>query len=114
MIMKREHLLNCHIAGFTYYSGLEMIEQLKVGTKLELKRDKKNRYDPQAIKIKCNGAKIGFIPRVSNDMIYKLLKIGFKGLECVVTRVNTDTHTENMLHVAVFLVAAKKVKTEEV
>ena len=108
MKTKKEYLLGCPIAGFTYYQGVSMLTDMPLGTELQLKRDKNNKYDPQAIMIKCKGEKIGYIPRNQNSLIYKLLKVGYKGLSCIVQRIKTDSHTEDMVHVAVFLTGEKK------
>ena len=32
--MKKVHLMNFHIAGFSYWDGCEAFENLKIGTKL--------------------------------------------------------------------------------
>ena len=112
MKTKQEYLLGCAIAGFTYYRGVTMLGDLKPGTTLKLKRDKNNKYDPQAVMIKCNGEKIGYIPKRDNAIIYKLLKVGYKGLTCIMQRVKPDAHTEEMVQVAVFLTGGPLARKE--
>jgi hypothetical protein len=102
MKTKREHYRSFYIAGFTYYDGPFLFENLKVGTQLNLKRDKKNLYDPQAIKILHENVKIGYVPRAVNSTLYKLLKVGFKGLDCVVQQINPLNPMEKQIIVAVY------------
>lgn len=104
MKTKREHYRSFNIAGFTYYDGPFFFEDLKIGTKLILKRDKKNKYDPQAIQIMYQDVKIGYVPRVNNSTLYKLMKIGFRGLECVITRRDPNASSENQITVAVYFI----------
>jgi hypothetical protein len=49
--MKRKHLLNCEIAGFTHYEGPVVSNQLQTGTALWLIFEPENRYDPNAIAV---------------------------------------------------------------
>jgi len=34
MYERSKHLLDCNIAGFTYYDGLDVISELQLGTKV--------------------------------------------------------------------------------
>ena len=43
---KKVHLMNFHIAGFSYWDGCEAFENLKIGTKLQLEREEDNKFDP--------------------------------------------------------------------
>lgn len=113
MKRKKEHYRSFQIAGFTYYDGPFFFEDLKIGTPLTLKRDKKNKYDPQAIQIMYQDVKIGYVPRVHNNTLYKLLKIGFKDILCVITRKDPHTTTENQITVAVYFVKEKTSKKEK-
>ena len=44
--MNDKYYSNFHIAGFTYYNGVDVFDKLKIGVKLRLKAEPKNRYDP--------------------------------------------------------------------
>lgn len=111
MKTKREHYRSFCIAGFTYYDGPFFFEELKVGTRLTLKRDKKNGYDPQAIKILYGDVKIGYVPRTDNSTLYKLLKVGFKNIECVIQQVSPQHHMEKQITAAVYFVKEKVEET---
>ena len=51
---ERMHFANFYVAGFNYYDGCMVIEELKVGSKLELVRDEYNKVDVNAVAIYCN------------------------------------------------------------
>lgn len=104
MKTNREHYRSFNVAGFTYYEGPFLFNDLVVGTKLKLKRDKNNKYDPEAIKILYQNVKIGYVPRNCNSTLNKLLKIGFKGIECIITRIDPIANTENQITVATYFI----------
>ena len=99
----KEHLAHFDIAGFTYYDAAEAFENLKIGTKLQLKIDEENKFDARAIAIYFNDFKLGFVPRSENRIVYKLLKIGFEGLETRIQRIDATAHPENQVSVIVHL-----------
>lgn len=101
----KEHLCHFDIAGFTYYDGPEAFEKLKIGTRLHLKIEKENKFDARAVALYFDNFKLGFVPRSENRIIYKLLTIGFTGLECKIQRVTPSEHPENQIGVIIHLIA---------
>ena len=77
----KEHLSHFHVAGFTFYDGVDVFNKLKVGKKVKFKLEEDNKWDPRAVAIYFKGAKIGFIPRTENRIFYKLLKVGITQFE---------------------------------
>ena len=77
MYERSRNLFDCHIAGFTYYDGLEVIGALKVGKKVHLRVEPENPYDPKAVAIFLNHVKLGYIPQDSNDVISDMLYFGY-------------------------------------
>ncbi|MBK7446976.1 MAG: HIRAN domain-containing protein [Ignavibacteria bacterium] len=60
---KRIYLGDFFIAGFKYYEGEEVINELTEGEELKFKRQKENEYDEKAIEIySSSGKKLGYIP----------------------------------------------------
>ena len=53
-LQERMYFANFFIAGFNYYEGCMVWEELKVGAKLELVRDECNKVDVNAVAIYCN------------------------------------------------------------
>ncbi|MFI3297682.1 MAG: HIRAN domain-containing protein [bacterium] len=74
---KRRHFQNFDIAGFSYWDGAIVFNELKIGTELELELELDNRYDPRAVAVYFGEAKLGFVPRTCNDAISKLCEAGY-------------------------------------
>ena len=100
--MKNQFYASFHIAGFTYWNGLEVFDKLKIGTKLQLEAEPANGYDPNAVKILYEGILLGYIPRGSNEEISKFLQLGYIDLfEVRINRIMPDTHPEKQISVTV-------------
>ena len=100
--MENQFYASFHIAGFTYWNGLEVFDKLKIGTKLHLEAEPTNRYDPNAVKILYEETLLGYIPRGSNEEISKFLQLGYTGLfEMRINRITPDTHPEKQISVTV-------------
>ncbi len=103
---KRRHFKTFHVAGFTYWDGCIVFNDLKIGTVLTLKREEDNKFDPYAVAIYFNEHKLGFVPRDSNKEIDKFLEQGYDDIfEVRINRLAPDEHPENQVHVIVFLKA---------
>ena len=76
MYEKSRHLMSCHIAGFTYYDGLDVIDELVLGTPLTLTAEPENPYDPNAIVVHYKDIKIGYVPREKTSILGDLLYFG--------------------------------------
>lgn len=98
----KHHFKSFYVAGFSYYSGAELFNQLTIGSKLKIKLDRNNKYDPNAVTIKFKGKKIGYIPKSDNQEIAKLLKAGHKIFDAVIQQVSPEEHPENQVRVGVF------------
>ena len=103
--MKREHLANFNIAGFTHYEGVLCFQELKIGTALKLVLEEDNKYDARAVIIYFEGYKLGYVPRNENRIFHKLLKIGFTNFDIRVQRIDPTAHPENQIQVVVHLTA---------
>ena len=100
--MNDRHFANFHIAGFAYYDGIDVFENLRIGTQLILKSEPENRYDPEAVAIYYQGIKLGFVPRDENKMIRKFLNLGYYDLfEVKISQVSPDAHPEKQVRVVV-------------
>lgn len=103
--MKTEHLANFTIAGFTYYEGALAFKKLKIGKQVELKLEVDNKFDARAIAIYYKAYKLGFVPRIENRVIYKLLKMGMQNnLRTIIQQVDATAHPENKIRVVVHLI----------
>jgi len=102
-IMKtiQRHLANFHIAGFTYWDGVDVFDQLKIGQELQLKADPENDYDPRAVAIYFGDVKLGYVPRDSNREIRKFLDCGHDLFETKISQVSPDAHPEAQVRVVI-------------
>lgn len=97
-----KHDTSFHIAGFSYWDGLDVIDELKIGTKLKLKAEPTNGYDPKAVKIMYKDTMLGYIPRTDNRDISKFLQLGHKDLFKVqIAQIDLENHPEKQILVSV-------------
>lgn len=100
--MVNQHYATFYIAGFTYWDGLEVFEELKIGTELTLEAEPTNGHDPNAVKILCGKTMLGYIPRGENEEISKFLQLGYTDLfEVRINRITPDTHPEKQISITV-------------
>ena len=100
--MDDRHFSNFNLAGFTYYDGLDVFGDLKVGTLLTLKSEPDNRYDPSAIAIYYDKKKLGFVPREENGLLFKFLELGYSDLfEARINRISPESHPEKQIGVVI-------------
>lgn len=98
--MVNQHFSTFYIAGFTYWDGLEVFDELKIGTILTLEAEPTNGHDPNAVKILYKNTMLGYIPRSENELISKFLQLGYTDLFNVrINRVNLETHPEKQINV---------------
>lgn len=96
------HVDDFHLAGFAYYDGLEVIEELTLGQKVELVRELDNPYDEKAVAIFYKGRKLGYIPSSHNSFISTLLFYGHGNIfEAQIQMVNTEVHPERQFRIVV-------------
>jgi hypothetical protein len=95
-------LLDCHIAGFTYHDGLDVIEQLKPGVSIALKSEADNPHDPNAVAVYFEETMLGYIPRVKNYKISQLLYFGYEDIfDAKISCHYPDADPENQFRIVV-------------
>lgn len=100
--MENRHLCNFQIAGFTYYEGAEVFNELKIGTHLTLKREPENKFDPYAIALYYNDKKLGFVPRGENKELSKFLEMGYSDIfTATINQIDPHEYPENQVGVIV-------------
>ena len=100
--MVNQHYATFYIAGFTYWDGVEVFDELKVGTELKLEVEPTNGHDPNAVKILFNETMLGYIPRGENEEISKFLQLGYSGLfSTKISRINPEAHSEKQICVTI-------------
>ena len=54
------------LAGFRYHAAAEVWDELRVGDRLELARERENPHDANAVSVSWRGRKLGYVPRHEN------------------------------------------------
>ena len=108
--MKMDYLFltSFHVAGFSYYQGAFLFDELKIGSRIELVPEANNIHDESAVELRFNGKKIGYIPRGENSEISTILKAGHDIFIGVVQQVSPAEHPEQQVRVAVFVTRSKR------
>lgn len=109
MYEKSRNMLNCHIAGFAYCDGLEVIDQLKIGAFVALVAEPDNPYDSEAVAVYFDGVKLGYLPRAVNSAISTLIAFGHADLfEVRISHLDLTAHDEKKLSITVKVVDRRK------
>ncbi|MDR1658090.1 MAG: HIRAN domain-containing protein [Deltaproteobacteria bacterium] len=104
MYERSRNLFDCHIAGFTYYDGLDVIKKLKLGTPVRLKAEPDNPHDPDAVSIYYKKYKLGYIPRAKNSLVSQMLNFGYTEIfEANIFSRNRKANMENMFRIVIKL-----------
>ena len=88
---RKIYLVSASVAGAYYVDGIhDLIEKIKVDTKLRFVREPDNKYDKLAILVKDeNDNKLGYVPREKNPILARLMDAG-KLIYGTVKTVNND------------------------
>ena len=54
------------LAGFRYHAAADVWDELRVGDRLELTRERDNPHDANAVSVSWRGRKLGYVPRHEN------------------------------------------------
>lgn len=69
-------VLQCIVAGTSFRKLTDVEANLHTEVKLEVKREKDNKYDEFAIALYFAKTKVGYIPKDKNEVIARLLDAG--------------------------------------
>lgn len=90
-----------YIAGFKYYDGLSVINNLQLGEKVDLVLEDDNPHDINAVAIYFNNVKLGYVPAERNSLISDLLYFGHDIFDAKIMMVKLDTAPERQFKVVV-------------
>ena len=101
---KHRHYSTFHIAGFSYWDGCMVFNQLEIGTQLRLVYEPDNKFDAYAIALYYREYKLGYVPRSDNHDFSKFLEMGHEGLfEVRINRISKHEHPEHQIGVIVYI-----------
>ncbi len=87
-----------YIAGYNYYNGDKVENQLKPNVPLTIKRESDNPHDRKAISLWYKGHKLGFVPRHKNTTLAKLLDQQID-IKAVINAIYSDANPWNRVFV---------------
>ncbi len=72
------------LAGFQYYSGKQLWDDMKAGDALTLAREPDNAHDANAVIVSWNGQRLGYVPRRENSDVARQMDRGAPVKACIV------------------------------
>lgn len=64
------------LAGFQFYDGKALWDEMKIGDALTLIRERDNPHDANAVRVEWNGNRLGYIPRRENADVARQMDRG--------------------------------------
>lgn len=109
MYQPSRQLASFHVAGFKYWDGILVLDQLKPGTPLSLVPERDNPYDPNAVALYHGTAKLGYVPRAINSELATLCFFGHAGIfECRVLQANPDEEPWKQVLVGLYVLDGRR------
>ena len=107
MSTKKENLFftSFYVAGFSYYQGAFLFNDMAIGSRIEIVDDVENKIDDHAVELRFKGKKIGYIPKNNNREISRIIRSGYDIFDAVIQQLSPEEHPEHQVKVAVFVVA---------
>ncbi len=85
---ERLHFMHFALAGFPFWEGPIVFNELKVGTKLTLCAEPENKHDALAIAIYYGDTKIGYVPKDLNEQFEIFFELGYEDIfEACINRI---------------------------
>jgi hypothetical protein len=90
------------LAGFQYYQGKQLWDEIKVGDPLALVRETDNPHDNNAVRVEWRGHKLGYVPRRENQAVAQQLDRGVR-VEARVSRLLVHRNPWQRIEFEVFV-----------
>jgi hypothetical protein len=90
------------LAGFTYHAAPELWRQMRVGDRLDLRREPDNLHDARAIRVEWRGHKLGYVPRRENATLAWAMDEG-QGLGARISRMDPHAEPRRRIEFEVFV-----------
>ena len=90
------------LAGFQYYQGKQLWDEIKVGDALVLVREPGNQFDSNAVRVEWQEHKLGYVPRRENGAVARHMDSGGK-VEARVSRLTQNRNPWQRIEFEVFV-----------
>ena len=91
------------LAGYQYHAGSDVWRELKVGDRLDLKREPDNPHDARAVRVEWRGRQLGYLPRAENQAVAAEMDRGGR-VEARIARLREHPNPWQRVLVEVFVV----------
>ena len=91
------------LAGFQFYAGRDLGDEMKAGDALVLAREPENAHDAHAVRVEWRGRKLGYLPRAENRAVASEMDRGGK-VTARIARLNRHLDPWKRIQVEVFVV----------
>jgi len=90
------------LAGFQYYQGKQLWDEIKVGDLLALVREPANPHDGNAVRVEWRGQLLGYVPRRENQAVAQHMDRGGQ-VEARVSRLTQHRNPWQRIEFEVFV-----------
>lgn len=102
------HIATYYIAGFQHWDGALVLHELKPGAALHLAPEPGNPYDPEAVAIYRESAKLGYVPADENALVSLMSFYGHAdAFELRVLQVNPEAAPWHQVRVGLYVKDAR-------
>lgn len=98
---QKQTLLQCFVAGFSYYHGPQLLGKMEIGDTIKLVREPTNKFDNKAIALYFKNNKIGFIPRTDNQVLSNIMDANTLKLQAEISYVNPKKDSWEQVEITV-------------
>jgi len=91
------------LAGFQFYAGRELWDEMRVGDPLTLAREPENAHDAKAVRVEWRGRKLGYLPRAENRAVAEEMDRGGR-VTARIARLNRHLDPWKRIQIEVFVV----------
>lgn len=99
------------VAGFQYHDGPRLIDSIKVGERLLLRREPLNPHDRRAVAVHLGDHRIGYVPKARNAVVSRLCD-QHAPLVCRVTAVDVDEDAWSPIAVSISIASHQALADE--
>lgn len=91
------------LAGFRYYAGEALWQEMREGDRLKLIREADNPHDAHAVRIEWRGQKLGYLPRAENRAVAAVMDKG-EAIDARVAKLRQHRNPWQRVLIEVFVV----------
>ena len=91
------------LAGFRYYAGEALWQEMREGDRLNLIREADNTHDANAVRVEWRGQKLGYLPRAENASVAAAMDAG-EAVDARIAKLRQHRNSWQRVLIEVFVV----------